>query len=153
MKKNLLQPETRAEIIARIDKLTPDTKNQWEKMNVNQMLWHTNHGLQSAMDEYKVSIKKPNPLLRGIMRFVIFKINMPTPKAKAETFGEINTVAQGINPADFNSEREALKKVLQRFPNNPTYASESPLLGKMSKKEWAVLQYGHLDHHLQQFGV
>jgi hypothetical protein len=153
MKKNLLQPETRAEILARIDNLSPDAKRQWGKMNVNQMLWHTNHGLKSALGEYETTGKLPNPIMRAVMRFVVLKTDMPTPKGKAETFGEINTVAQGINPPDFNSEREQLKDTLRRFPIAEKYAPASPLLGEMTKEDWARLQYGHLDHHLKQFGA
>ena len=153
MKKNLLQPETRAEIIARIDKLSPEAKSRWGKMNVNQMLWHTNNGLKSALGEFVTTKEKPSAFKSAIMRFFIMKTDFPTPKAKAETFAEMNTVSLGIDPDDFNAEREELKKTLNRFPNAAEYAPESPLLGSMTKEEWARLQYGHLDHHLKQFGA
>jgi hypothetical protein len=87
------------------------------------------------------------------MRFVVFKTDMPTPKGKAETFGEINTVAQGINPNDFHAEREQLKETLNKFTNAKKYAPESPLLGPMTKEQWGRLHYSHLDHHLKQFGA
>jgi len=153
MKKNLLQAETRNEILSRIDKLTPDAKRQWGKMNVNQMLRHTTFGLQNAMDEMPVSGKPPNALMRSLMRFVIMKTDLPTPKGKAETFKEFNTVENKINPTDFNAEREQLKNALNRFPNASKYGKESPLLGPMTKEDWARLNYGHLDHHLKQFGA
>jgi hypothetical protein len=153
MKKNLLQPETRAELIARIDKLSPTAKNQWGKMNVNQMLRHTTYGLQNAMDEMKVSGTKSGPVKRALMRFVIMKTDFSTPKAKAETMPEFNTVENNINPSDFHAEREQLKAHLNRFPNAGKYGSESPLLGPMTKEDWARLNFGHLDHHLKQFGA
>lgn len=152
MKKNLLQPETRAEIISRIDKLTPGAKSQWGKMNVNQMLRHTAYGLENAMGEMPATAKS-GPIMRAIMRFVVLKTDIPAPKGKAETFPEFNTVENGVNPVDFNAEREQLKAILNRFPNASKYGTESPLLGKMSKQDWARLNYGHLDHHLKQFGV
>jgi len=153
MKKNLLQPETRAEILVRIDKLTPQTKSQWGKMNVNQMLRHTTFGLLNAMDEMPVSQGKSGGFKKAMMRFVIMKTDMPTPKGKADTFKEFNTVELGINPADFHAERESLKMALNRFPNAKKYGNESPLIGKMSKEDWARLNYGHIDHHLKQFGA
>lgn len=152
MKKNLLQPETRAEILARIDKLTPDTKSQWGKMNVNQMLRHTTYGLENAMGEMGATAKS-GPIMKAIMRFVVLKTDIPAPKGKAETFPEFNTVENGVNPPDFNVVREQLKATLDRFPNASKYGKESPLLGPMSKQDWARLNYGHLDHHLKQFGV
>ena len=153
MKKNLLQPETRAEIIARIDKLSPTTKNLWGKMNVNQVLRHTTYGLQNAMGEMAATAPKSGALKKALMRFVIMKTDMPTPKGKAETMPEFNTVENKVNPPDFHSEREQLKAHLNRFPNAPKYAAESPLLGPMTKEDWARLNYGHLDHHLKQFGA
>jgi hypothetical protein len=152
MKKNLLQPETRSEIIARIDKLTAASKSEWGKMNVNQMLRHTTYGLENAMGEM-VATAKSGPIMRALMRFVILKTDIPAPKGKAETFPEFNTVENGVNPEDFISERDRLKETLHRFPNASKYGSESPLLGKMSKQDWARLNYGHLDHHLRQFGA
>ena len=152
MKKNLLQPETRSEILARIDKLTPKTQNLWGKMNVNQMLRHTTYGLENAMGEMDATAKS-GPIMRAIMRFVVLKTDIPTPKGKAETFPEFNTVENGVNPPDFNEVRDKLKETLNRFPDASKYGVESPLLGKMSKQDWARLNYGHLDHHLKQFGV
>lgn len=64
------------------------------------------------------------------------KTDMPTPKAKAETFPEFNTIENGVNPADFNAEREQLKLALNRFPTAAKYGKESPLLGPMTKEEW-----------------
>jgi hypothetical protein len=152
MKKNLLQPDTRAEILARIDNLNPNAKSQWGKMNVNQMLRHTTYGLENAMGEMEATAKS-GPIKRALMRFVVLKTDIPAPKGKAETFPEFNTVENGVNPPDFNEVREQLKANINRFPTAPKYGTESPLLGKMSKQDWARLNYGHLDHHLRQFGV
>ena len=152
MKKNLLQPDARATILERIDKLTPKTQSLWGKMNVNQMLRHTTYGLENAMGEMDATAKS-GPIMRAIMRFVVLKTDIPAPKGKAETFPEFNTVENGVNPEDFNAEREHLKATLNRFPDSSKYGTESPLLGKMSKQDWARLNYGHLDHHLRQFGV
>ncbi len=152
MKKNLLQPEARTAILARIDKLTPKTQRLWGKMNVNQMLRHTTYGLENAMGEMDATAKS-GPIMRAIMRFVVLKTDIPAPKGKAETFPEFNTVENGVNPDDFTAEREHLKETLNRFPDSSKYGTESPLFGKMSKQDWARLNYGHLDHHLRQFGV
>ena len=152
MKKNLLQPDTQTEILARIDKLTPKTQSLWGKMNVNQMLRHTIYGLENAMGEMDATAKS-GPIKRALMRFVVLKTDIPAPKGKADTFPEFNTVENGVNPQDFNAEREQLKATLNRFPKAPKYGEESPLLGKMSKEDWARLNYGHIDHHLKQFGV
>ena len=153
MKKNLVQPETRAETIARLDKLTPEAKSKWGQMNVNQMLRHTTFGLLNAMDEMPVALGKAGGIKKALMRFVIMKTDIPAPKGKAKTFKEFNTVELGINPADFHAEREALKTALNRFPDSGKYGAESPLIGKMTREDWGRLNYTHLDHHFKQFGA
>lgn len=151
MRRNLLQTEVREQILSRINRLTPQTQRQWGKMNVNQMLYHTSSGLRIAYGEMTTA-PRGNWLKKKLMRFVILKTDVPTPKEKAETFPEMNTVARSINPADFNVERNKLIELLNDFPTKQT-APLSGLLGKMSKENWARLQYSHLDHHLKQFGV
>ena len=151
MRKNLLQPEVREQILSRFNRLTPQTQRQWGKMNVNQMLYHTAAGLRIAYGEI-ITAPQGNWLKKKLMRFVILKTDMPTPKEKAETFPEINTVARSINPADFNVELDKIIELLNHFPTKQT-APSSGFLGKMSKENWARLQYPHLDHHLKQFEV
>ncbi|MEP7234379.1 MAG: hypothetical protein ABI778_03695 [Ignavibacteriota bacterium] len=153
MKKNLLQPETRKEILSRLDGLTPESKGKWGRMNVNQMLWHTNHGLQIALGEVTTPSSKANVLTKTFMRFVILNTNIPAPEGKAKTFDEIDTVELGINPSDFQAEREQLKNTINRFVGATKVAPESALIGKMSKENWGRLNYGHFDHHFRQFGA
>lgn len=151
MKKNLLQPEAKEEMLTRISKLHKDSQRQWGKMNVNQMLYHTAAGFKMVYGEI-TSAPKGNWFSRQMMRFFILKTDFPTPKEKAETFPEINTVALGINPTDFEAERKILFHLVKNFPEKPTQPT-SPLLGKMTTENWARLHYTHLDHHLKQFGV
>jgi hypothetical protein len=151
MKKNLLQPESKEEIIMRINKLTAQSQREWGKMNVNQMLYHTAAGLKMAYGEI-TSAPKGNWLSKKLMRYVIFNTDMPTPKGKAETFPEVNTVALGIHPPDFNIEKNKLIDMVKNFPSKPLHPV-SALLGDMTKENWARLHYTHLDHHLKQFGV
>jgi len=151
MRKNLLQPETKQEILQRINHLSKDTPNQWGKMNVNQMLYHTAAGLKISYGEIKTA-RSGNWMKQQLMRFFILKTDFPTPKEKAETFQEINTVTLGINPTDFETERKILSELVKNFPAKELHPKSS-LLGKMTRENWARLHYTHLDHHLKQFGV
>lgn len=151
MKKNLLQPEVKEEILFRINKLDKNAKSQWGKMNVNQMLYHTAAGLRISYGEIH-TVPKGNWLTKQVMRFFILKTDFPTPKEKAETFPEINTVNLGINPTDFDAERKNLLAVVKNFPAKKLQPA-SALLGKMTSENWSRLHYTHLDHHLKQFGV
>jgi hypothetical protein len=152
MKKNLLQPETKEEILSRINKLTAQTQRQWGKMNVNQMLRHNSDAMLQVYGEIKIA-PRDNWFLKQMMRYIIFKTEMPTPKGKAQTFPEVDMVARNINPPDFETEKKKLFDLVKNFPAKPQLHPTSPLLGKMTTEEWARLMYTHIDHHLNQFGV
>ncbi|MDZ7604071.1 MAG: hypothetical protein U5K79_00460 [Cyclobacteriaceae bacterium] len=61
------QKETDA-VIARINKLTPETKPLWGKMSVDQMLAHCNVTYELT---YENIHPKPNALMRFILRTVV----------------------------------------------------------------------------------
>lgn len=151
MKKNLLQPEVKEDILSRINKLNAQTPRQWGKMNLNQMLRHNSDAMRQVYGEIKIA-PRGNWFVKHLMRYIILKTDMPTPKEKAETFPELNMVARNINPPDFDSEKKQLYDLIKNFPAKQLHPT-SPLLGKMTNEEWARLMYTHLDHHLKQFGV
>jgi hypothetical protein len=150
MKKNLLHPETRAEIITRIDSLTPESKSQWGKMNVRQLLRHLAMGYKMPLGE----VTEPSNggmLKKKLMKF--FLLNVPIPKGKAETYPSFNMVKLGIDPPDFEAERNELKDYIERFSDAERLLAENPLAGSFSREDWGRLMYNHSDHHLRQFGV
>jgi hypothetical protein len=46
-------------------------------------------------------------------------------------------------------------ELIERFATTPPeqMGLDHPGFGRMSARDWDVLQYRHLDHHLRQFGV
>lgn len=150
MKKNILQPEVKKELVERINKLSPDTPRQWGKMNVSQMLLHNFEGLQIGYGK-KVTYKHPGWLTAKLMKFVIMHTDVPMPKERAETFPETNMVELNIQP-DFNEAKKKLIDGINGFPVKPTIPVHA-FMDKFSVEHWARLNYLHLDHHLKQFGV
>src|SRR6478672_8020434 len=109
--KNLFNPAVKEELFAIIDKLTPDSKAAWGKMNVNQNLRHLAMAFDIPTGKLDPTPVKPPPMPKWLMKF--FLLNAKPPKEKAETFAEINTVANNINPTDFETERRNLKKAIE----------------------------------------
>lgn len=149
--KNLFEPSVREEILSRIDKLSPDSKAQWGKMNVRQAMRH----MSMAFD---IATGKLNPTPANVPKmpkwlFKFFLLNIKPPREKAETFVEMNTVNLGIDPSDFETERNHLKQSVEDFYNSQSLLPENKLAGKFSKTDWGKLNYNHTDHHLRQFGV
>jgi hypothetical protein len=149
--KNLLDPKTKAEILSRIDKLTPGSKPLWGKMNVNQGLHHMSLAFDIPTGKLNPTPGKVPSMPKWLMKF--FLLNVKPPKGRAETFKEMDTIANGINPSDFEGERNKLKKTIEDFCNTPSFIPENKIAGKFSTDDWGKLNYNHTDHHLRQFGV
>lgn len=149
--KNLLHPPVKQEILTRIDALTPESKALWGKMNINQNLRHLTLSLGIPLGAIDPTVSKAPPMPKWLFKF--FLLNMQPPKAQAETFREINMVANNVNPAVFEAEKKNLKEAIEKFTNADSFIPENKLAGKFSKDDWGKLNFNHADHHLRQFGV
>lgn len=148
--KNIHDPKVLNELMARLDKLTPDTERKWGKMDVSQMLAHCAEPLRMALGDMQGK-RTLLALLFGrmakptIVNDKPFKQGLPTAKEFVMT-GE----------KDFYTEKEKLAGLIKRF----SAKTEAELTGRrhaffgdMTASDWSRSQYKHLDHHLQQFGV
>src|SRR5664279_5111358 len=97
------------------------------------------------------TLAKAPPMPKWLLKF--FLLNVKPPKERAETFKEINTVANNMHPEDFETERANLKKAIDDFSHLDSLIPENKFAGKFSKSDWGKLNYNHTDHHLRQFGV
>jgi hypothetical protein len=137
--------------IARIDKLTPDTRPLWGKMAVGQMLAHCCVSYEMA---YEDKHRKPGAFLRLILKLLV------KPPVVNETPYKRNsrTAPQFLiqETKDFAAEKSRLLGFIRKTRDlgeahfdNKSY----PSFGPMTAKEWNNMFAKHLDHHLQQFGV
>src|SRR5690349_427838 len=77
MARTLWNERDRAELLARVDKLSPDITPAWGKMNATQMMTHLNEWMRLATGELTAAQRKLP------MRFPVIKqivIRMPWPK-------------------------------------------------------------------------
>jgi hypothetical protein len=148
---SLFNKETTRKFFERINKLTPHSQAQWGKMNVGQMLTHSQKPFEIASGKL---VPKVNPLIkllfgksarRSILRDPQFKKNIPT-------FAEGKIIDERV----FETEKKKLIESIEYFhskgPEGITKAPH-PFFGAMTIEEWDTLQTKHLDHHLRQFGV
>ena len=88
--RNLFEPAVKQEIVDRINKLTPESKAGWGKMNVGQMLAHLQMPIGVVLGKHKIV---PNFFGRTIGPFLKqilyndrpFKRNLPTDKSSKKT--------------------------------------------------------------------
>lgn len=151
--KSLFDEATHAEIQTRIEALTETSTPSWGKMSVGQMCTHCQRPLELAMGKRTLkSGKKP-----GFMKRLMFKLYKPLMYNDKPWSKNLPTVRDFIisEDKDITAEKTKLSALVTEFHG---YKASNewpahPLFGKFSHEQWGKMQYKHLDHHLQQFGV
>ena len=152
---NLFDSDVADGLLARIDRLTPDTAPDWGTMNVAQMLAHASKPFETIYDpEYARQHPRPNAVMRLVLRMIV------KPYVVGETPYRKNgrTVREFVvsDARDFETERQRLKAFIARASGEGAAAfegRESHSFGKLKAKEWSTMFYKHTDHPLTQFGV
>lgn len=141
-----------AEIVERINRLTPESKAKWGKMNVGQMICHCADGVKMATGERHVDNKSSfakRALLKPLVLYVL-----PIPK-NVPTAKELDQMQDGTAPIDFETDKKDLLAAIEKMcalEESFNWAPH-PTFGKMNQRQWGLLAHKHIDHHLKQFGV
>jgi Protein of unknown function (DUF1569) len=148
--KNLYETTAYNEIITRMNQLTPSNEKLWGKMNVAQMLAHCKEAFKVPLSEKPLKRLLIGYIFGGIAKKQLYsdkpwKQNLPTaPNFKI------------TNERDFNTEKQELQKLIEQFYTlgpDKTGKYLHPFFGRLTKEQWGIGMYKHVDHHLQQFGV
>ena len=152
--KSIYNPSDYNEIISRINQLSPESQRLWGTMSVDQMICHITDQMRLGLDEKKSQFPF-NPVVQffGRLTFVYgfrFPKNFITVREMKQSPN-----GDGTKPTNFSQDFESLTQVLDEFASKEKSYSFSPhpAFGKMSRDEWGIMVYKHLDHHLRQFGV
>ena len=148
--KTIFDKNAYQEITNRINALKPENKAQWGIMNVSQMLAHCCEGLKIATGE----VKRPRIFIGRILG-PIFKNSFLNDKPLRKNSPTDPTFVI-TDQRNFNTEKERLLAAITKFyEGGEKNATTHPhfFFGNLSQKEYGVLVYKHLDHHLTQFGV
>ena len=145
--KNLFDPAVKQDIIDRINKLTPESKALWGKMNVGQMLAHLQMPIGVADGTHQLKRTLMGRLIGPMIKSILyndkpFKHDLPTDKSFIMT-----------DPKDFEKEKQKLIQMVSNFTEANIVNETHTFFGKLTKEQWSKGTWKHLDHHLQQFGV
>jgi Protein of unknown function (DUF1569) len=149
--KSLFEPTTVEDVKQRMAQLRPDSERHWGKMNVAQMVAHCCGGM-----EWAVGDKTPPRMFVGRILGAIVK---PMALRDEEPMRRNSPTSKDLvvdDDRNLDSERERLRGLVDRFAKGgPAGCTTHPhsFFGRLTPKEWAVLMYKHLDHHLRQFGA
>ncbi|MBP6620215.1 MAG: DUF1569 domain-containing protein [Leadbetterella sp.] len=152
MFKNTFDKNVTDEIITRIDKLNPSTQALWGKMSVSQMLAHCCVTYEMLFEPER--FRKPNFLMGLLLKFVV----KPTVVGDVPYKKNLRTAPEFVivGEKEFDSEKKRLVDFIlktQALGADYFEGRESRSFGKLSKDEWNIMFYKHLNHHLGQFGV
>jgi hypothetical protein len=148
--KTIFDAERHSELIERLERLTPDAKNEWGKMSPSQMMEHTARALEVATGKRPMKWHIVGKALSWAFRREFlgekpFKQNRPTgPDFKV------------VDQPEFESTRIRLSELINELHNlgeSGTHGNVHGFFGPLTGKQWGETQYKHLDHHLRQFGV
>ena len=148
--KNIFDHIHTAEVLKRIDKLSPNSQPQWGKMDVAQMLAHC-----SSFQDIAMGNSFPPRSWLGIIVGRFAKQIIYNDKTLPHNMSTIPTILIA-DDREFDTEKEKLKQKIITFQNNGPEKCTThphPFFGKLTSEQWGKGIYKHLDHHLKQFEV
>ena len=151
--KSLAQAQDKAELVARLGKLTPQSERRWGRMNVHQMVCHLADACRMALGQKPVS-DDTSVVKRTAIKWLALYVPLQW-RPGILTRPEIDQQCAGTRPADFGSDIAEVKTLLDVIANKGLHGTwpDHPVFGKMSSSQWLRWAYLHTDHHLRQFGV
>jgi hypothetical protein len=151
--KTLADPLDKQNVLARLAKVQPDSRANWGRMSAHQMLCHLSDSFLAVMGQKHVS-PATGVLQRSVVKWVALYAPIPWPKG-LPTRPEMDQLIGGTPPSVFETDRERLLALIERFTNSDRdfQWSSHPIFGKMPDPDWFRWGYLHIDHHLRQFGL
>jgi hypothetical protein len=145
--KTIFDKTTREELIVRINTLSENSKAQWGKMNVYQMLKHCT--LYEEMLLEKITFKR------------IFIGRLVGKLALKELIGDDSPVKRNLSTipemrvkeekGDIVAEKEHWIALINEHANCSNTEYMHAFAGKVTREQSGYLAYKHTDHHLRQF--
>ena len=149
--KSLFDKKAYQEIMDRLDNLSPESVALWAKMNVSQLLTHCKRAFRVPLSE------EPLPrMFVGRLFSWVFKAKLYNDKPFDKN---LPTSPSFIvkDERQFEKERQALTDLVEQFHtkgrDNIGLTYPHPFFGKLTKDQWGISMWKHIDHHLRQFGV
>ena len=141
--------------IARINKLTKETRPLWGKMNAAQMLAHVSKPYEMVCDpNYADTHKRPNAFARFLLKSFLKPIVVgPKPYSKnSRTAPDFVVADERVLEVERRRLVDHINQV-QAWGTKYFDGKENHSFGVMTAQEWNNLYAKHMEHHLTQFGV
>ena len=152
MRETLIDPALRAALVARLQRLAPDSPRQWGRMTPHQAICHLSDSFRDMMSATPIS-SVATPFSRTFVRWIALHSGLPWPHG-VKTRPEVDQEIGGTKPVEFGSDRHQLEGLIEQFAARSGHDLQPhPMFGRMTTTEWQHWGWRHTDHHLRQFGV
>ena len=149
---NLTTAKDLADILDRVDKLTPRSRAAWGKMTVNTMLCHTADYFRMMYGDIPTK-RRHSYLYQNFMKWWVFRLER-LPRSMPTVLEIDPKQGNGTPATHFENDKFLLKKILLGFAISREHdLVPHPRFGKLTKLEFGQFAFLHMDHHLRQFGV
>jgi hypothetical protein len=138
------------DVVARLRRLQPDSVRAWGTMTPHEMLCHLADSFLAVLGERPASAVD-TWLTRSVVRWIALHTSLPWLRG-INTRPEVDPKRHGTKPLEFERDRARVIELLHRFVQPGTQCVAHPIFGPLTRKEWLLWGYGHVDHHLRQFG-
>jgi hypothetical protein len=133
--------------------LDEQTKPQFGKMNVQQMIEHMSYAFQQASGLIPIPNTQPEEVTARMYQFMMsdkpFRDNTPNIHLPENPLPAVHAAK--------DASLEALKKdiavFVETFAQAPGKRIENPFFGQLNFEEWVHLLHKHAMHHLRQFNI
>ena len=113
MTKSLAEPSDRAAILARLRRLTPESRRQWGRMTPHQAVCHVSDSFRSMMSPVPIS-SVSTIVSRTVVRWIALHAPMQWPHG-VKTRPEVDQEVGGTKPVEFVRDRTELEALIDRF--------------------------------------
>jgi hypothetical protein len=151
--KTLARESDKAEVLARLATVRPESARRWGRMSAHQMVCHLADAFRVAMGQKAVRAAG-GPLQRTLVKWIALYVPLPWPAGIA-TSPEIDQLGAGTRPLAFAQDVAQVEALLEAFtsPARALDRRSHPVFGPLSDAAWLRWGYRHTDHHLRQFGA
>ena len=138
---------SRDTIISRINTLDANSKAEWGKMNVYQMLKHCI--LWEEMLLSKIKVKRV--FIGRLIGKLLLKSEVKDDRRMVQNTPTVFELKVKDTNFDLEAEKEKWIALIEESIHASTTDFCHPFFGKMTKEQIGVHHYKHIDHHLRQF--
>lgn len=146
MSPTLLSDADRAQIVARLRRVTPDRVPLWGTFTAPRMLCHVTDQLRIATGII-IGRHRDTLMRRTLSKWLVVYSSMQAPPGKVQTVPEMLSTAPTGWDADMATCIRLINEVGRGRANG-----RHPAFGPLTGPEWGRIAWKHLDHHLRQFG-